>query len=193
MSCTSSVSLSRPTHSTSHQKYWICQTRYPWKSTYLIRCHWMCRYHNTFTWFKYNDQKAESWRAASLSKLGNNLIFNTELFHIPLPGLIYNHPYNTKPLIPFFTTAFFHLPTSHPHVLPKPSLQFLPTTPPKIFPSTAVLQSILTAKRAQWVREYCVHTVSIFPCLPEAWAGRTTFRITNLVSLRLRKSLYWRL
>ena len=49
-------------------------------------------------WFKYNHQKAESSRAASLSKLVNNrLIFNRELFDFPAPSLIYNYPYNTGP------------------------------------------------------------------------------------------------
>ena len=86
--------------------------QYMLMSVSLIHCHCRFLYIQTswyFLWFKYNHQKAESWRAASLSKLGNNsLIFNKGIFHFPAPWLSYNHLYNTHQ-IPFFTVTISHL------------------------------------------------------------------------------------
>ena len=140
-------------------------------SVSLIHCHCRFLYIQTswyFLWFKYNHQKAESWRAASLSKLGNNsLIFNKGIFHFPAPWLSYNHLYNTHQ-IPFFTVTISHLQFHLTICLTIPSiLPMLPsshlstclcsysTVLPKIVFPTAVFQPIQAATKNQWVRNYC--------------------------------------
>ena len=115
-------------------------------------------------------------------------------------------PLQYPPLIPFLTSAIFHLNISLPHVLPKPSLKSLPTLPLYLrFFSTLYLfiQTLLQSfsiphsfsqfnqwqgPSEQWsiVRN---DTVWIFPCFHETWAEITALTITDHVLFRLKKLL----